>query len=61
MRTDLLNLSQPKRSPLPLLHYVFLLDGGTVVHRFTALRGKTAGRRAERYRQRLIHTSPDPG
>jgi hypothetical protein len=57
MRTDMLNLSQPKRSPI-LLSYVFLLDGGTVVRRFVAVRGRIATRRAETYRQRLTRRAP---
>jgi hypothetical protein len=37
---------------------VLLLDGGTVLRRFVALRGKVASRRAEEYRHRLMSTPP---
>jgi hypothetical protein len=47
----MLNLSEPRRSPI-LLSYVFLLDGGTVLRRFIALRASTATRKAEICRQR---------
>jgi hypothetical protein len=57
MRTDMLNLTRPRRSPI-LLSYVLLLDGGTVLRRFVALRGKVASRRAEEYRHRLMSTPP---
>lgn len=57
MRTDMLNLTRPRRSAI-LLRYVLLLDGGTVVRRFVALRGKVASRRAEKYRRSLMYTSP---
>ena len=56
----MLNLSQPKRSPI-LLNCVFLLDGGIVLRRFVAFRASTARRRAETYRQNLLHpTSQSP-
>jgi hypothetical protein len=56
----MLNLSQPKRSPI-LLNCVFLLDGGIVLRRFVAFRASTATRRAETYRQNLLHpTSQSP-
>jgi|BarGraNGADG00212_1021973.scaffolds.fasta_scaffold28479_2 hypothetical protein len=56
----MLNLSQPKRSPI-LLNYVFLLDGGIVLRRFVAFRASTARRRAEAYQQNLVNaTSQSP-
>jgi len=58
MRTDMLNLSQPKRSRI-LFSYVLLLDGGIVLRHFVALRASTATRRAETCRQNLLYpTSP---